>query len=119
MAPGLIDNDAGWIQPGPVNKNVFPDGYKTSGQHAPIYSLVQPYENFPKNITGPTAWKAEDFKNNPEKWTHSFTADEVAEIDAAAQAFIDADYPLTGMTKVGNISSFHCRVSMIFTPLSQ
>lgn len=100
MAPGLVENNAAWLKPGPVNKNIFPDGYKTSGQQEPIYSCIQPYEKFPKEITGQTVWKPVDYKNNPEKWTHAFTDDEVAEIGAAADKFIDAGLPLTGITKV-------------------
>lgn len=100
MAPGLVDNAAAWIEPASVNKTIFPDGLKTSGQQEPIYSLIKPYEEFPREITGQTVWKAEDFKNNPEKWTHSFTDSEIVEIGAAADSFIEAGYPLTGMAKV-------------------
>lgn len=89
----------------PADKSIFPDGHKTSGQQEPEPLLVQPYEKFPKEITGPTVWKAEDFKNNPEKWTHAFTDDEVAEIGAAADKFIKQDHPLTGISKVCSNSS--------------
>jgi hypothetical protein len=33
-------------------KNIFPDGIKTSGQHDPLYDLLRPYSDFPKEITG-------------------------------------------------------------------
>lgn len=105
MAPGLVDHTPAWLEDGPVDKDVFPDGYKSSGQLDPIYSLIRPYEEFPKEITGPTVWKAEDYKDNAEKWTHTFTADEIAELGAAADAFIEAGHPLTGMTKVSTILS--------------
>lgn len=82
-----------------ADKSIFPDGFKTSGQLEPVYSLVQPYDKFPKEIVGPTVWKAEDFKNKPEKWTHAFTQDEVAEIGAAADKFIAQDLPLTGISR--------------------
>lgn len=100
MAPGLVENNAAWIKPPTVNKNIFPDGYKTSGQQEPIYSCIQPYESFPKEITGPTVWKAEDYKNNPEKWTYAFTNEDIAEIEEATDKFIDSGIPLTGITKV-------------------
>ena len=109
MSPGLVDDSAAWLEP-QVNKDIFPDGYKTTGQLDPIYSLIQPYEKFPKEITGPTVWKAEDYKNSPEKWTHVFTADEIAELGAAADAFIQTGHPLTGMTKVRKACPLeHCR----------
>lgn len=100
MSPSRIDEQSGFLQDMPVNKAIFPDGYKTSGQHEPIYSLVKPYEKFPKEITGPTVWMASDFKNNPEKWTYTFTEDDIAEIEAAADRFLEEARPLTGITKV-------------------
>lgn len=78
----------------------LPDGFKTSGQHEPIYSLIQPYENYPKEITGKTVWKAEDYKNNPERWTHAFSPEEIDEIGAAADKYIDSGLPLTAISKV-------------------
>jgi hypothetical protein len=32
--------------------SIFPDGIKTSGQHEPLYKLLRPYSDFPKEITG-------------------------------------------------------------------
>lgn len=100
MAPGLVENIAAATQSSSVDRNVFPDGFKTSGQFEPVYSKLQAYENFPTTITGPTVWQAAEFGSNPEKWTHSFTDDEIAELGAVSDAFIDAKLPLTGMTKV-------------------
>ncbi|KAI0474887.1 Clavaminate synthase-like protein [Xylariaceae sp. FL0804] len=104
MAPGLVDPPAvSADSPAPstttVNKAVFPDGYKTAGQHPPVPSRIQPYENFPKEITGPTVWNSADFKDKPETWTHAFTEEEVAEISEASDKFIEAKIPLTGITK--------------------
>lgn len=104
MAPGLVENNASWLEPGSVNKNLFPDGYKTSGQQEPVYSCIQPYERFPNEIMGQTVWKPQDYKNNPEKWTYSFTDEDVAEISAAADKFMAAGLPLTGITKVSPFS---------------
>ncbi|EME78070.1 uncharacterized protein MYCFIDRAFT_33252 [Pseudocercospora fijiensis CIRAD86] len=83
----------------PVSKAIFPDGFKTSGQHAPIYDLIRPYEEFPKEISGPTVWKAEDYRDNPERWTHVFSEEEIAELGAAADAYIASGKPLTGISK--------------------
>lgn len=80
-------------------KDIFPDGIKTSGQLPPEYELLQPSSEFPKEITGPTVWKSEDYSNNPERWTHHFNDEEIAELDEAADKFIAAGIPLTGITK--------------------
>lgn len=80
-------------------KSIFPDGIRTSGQHEPIYSFLQPYSAFPKEIAGPTAWSKTDYASNPERWTHIFSADEVREMSEAADAFIASGTPLTGITK--------------------
>lgn len=82
-----------------VSKSIFPDGLKTSGQHPPNYDLIRPYEDFPKEISGPTVWKAEDYRNNPERWTHIFSDEEIEELGAAADAFIASGMPLTGIKK--------------------
>lgn len=105
MAPALTDSlpQAPHTLPGnaakPISKAIFPDGLKTSGQHPPDFNLIHPYSAFPKEITGPTVWQAEDYRNNPERWTHVFSDEEVSELGAAADAFIAAGTPLTGMRK--------------------
>lgn len=81
-------------------KNVFPDGIRTSGQHNPLYNQLKSYSSFPKEIVGPTVWKREDYVDNPERWTHPFGEDEVAEIGKAADDFIASGTPLTGVSKV-------------------
>lgn len=83
-----------------ATKSIFPDGIRTSGQHAPLLEKLRPYSEFPKEITGPTIWKKEDYINYPERWTHLFTNEEVAELGAAAENFIEKRIPLTGITKV-------------------
>jgi hypothetical protein len=47
----------------------------------------------------PTAWSRDEYKNNPERWTHPFSEEEVKEISDAADAFISSGTPLTGITK--------------------
>ncbi|KAK4990641.1 hypothetical protein LTR50_002341 [Elasticomyces elasticus] len=81
------------------SRSKFPDGIKTSGQTEPLYDLLKPYEEFPQQITGPTVWKAEDYKNNPERWTHAFNDEEIAELSEAADAFIASGTPLTGISQ--------------------
>lgn len=107
MAPALTENPrSAWHGPQAFtydnpDPKIFPDGIKTSGQTPPDYDKLKPYEDFPKEITGPTAWKAEDFVNRPEQWTHRFTEDEIAELSEAADAFMAGSIPLTGISKVG------------------
>ncbi|KAF7619735.1 hypothetical protein F9C07_2862 [Aspergillus flavus] len=79
--------------------DVFPDGLKTTGQHAPLYDHIKSFEQFPKEISGPTVWKAEEYRDAPEKWTHQFTAEEIAELSATADQFLANKIPLTGISK--------------------
>lgn len=89
----------------PVDKTIFPDGIKTSGQHPPLYDQLRPYADFPKEITGGSVWKAEDYTDNPERWVHEFSAQEIAELSAAADKFIAEGIQLTGISKVRAILS--------------
>ncbi|BCS04666.1 TauD/TfdA family dioxygenase [Aspergillus luchuensis] len=86
-------------QPATIPLDVFPDGLKTTGQHPPLYEHIHPFDKFPKEITGPTVWKPEDYSNNPEKWTHRFTEEEIEELSAAADGFLEAKIPMTGISK--------------------
>jgi hypothetical protein len=61
---------------------------------------VRPYSEFPKVHGGPTVWKAEDYRQNPELWTHQFNENEIHELGRAADDFIEKDLPLTGISKV-------------------
>ncbi|KAH6670244.1 taurine catabolism dioxygenase TauD [Plectosphaerella plurivora] len=107
MAPGILVNDASPLTGSAAWKgknaeapvDIFPDGIRTSGQHNPIYDLLRPYEDFPQEISGPTLWKKEDYENNPERWTHPFTPEEVDELSRTADAFIASGTPLTGISK--------------------
>lgn len=73
---------------------------KASGQIEPEYALLGSYEEFPKRIEGPTVWEADDYRDNPERWTHAWSDEEVEEIEAATNKFLDAGYELTDITKV-------------------
>lgn len=103
MAPALTEQA---VEPQSVftydkpSKAIFPDGIKTSGQCNPEPDQLKPYEEFPKEITGPTVWEAEDYKHNPERWTHHFSEEEVKEMSDTADAFMASNTPLTGITKV-------------------
>jgi len=83
----------------PADRKIFPDGIKTSGQHPPIPEAIRPYSEFPKEIIGETVWKAEDYANNPERWVHKFSEEEIEELSAAGDKFIADKVPLTGISK--------------------
>ncbi|KAF7923886.1 uncharacterized protein EAE98_007704 [Botrytis deweyae] len=105
MAPSILDTQP--IAPHQlsspsqktIDRKVFPDGIKTSGQHPPLYDQLRPYSDFPKEITGETVWKAEDYINNPERWVHVFNEEEIAELSAVADKFIADKIPLTGISQ--------------------
>lgn len=101
MAPALLETRpvAPYQSKKPVDTTIFHDGIKTSGQHPPLYDLLKPYSEFPKVCTGPTVWKAEDYANNPERWVHRFTEEEIEELGATADKFIAEGIPLTGISK--------------------
>lgn len=108
MAPGVtqvLQPEVTDISPpsNPAKTSVFPDGLKTAGQAEPEFSLLRPYEDFPKEVVGPTVWKAEDYRDHPERWTHRFTAEEILELGKAADEFIASGVPLTGITKVSRV----------------
>jgi hypothetical protein len=103
MAPTAVDsttavpNPSKSISAKPVDLSIFPDGFKTSGQHPPLYDQLYPYSAFPKTISGPTVWEADEYATHPERWTHVFSAEEVAELSQAADTFIREGHPLTGI----------------------
>jgi|SRR3569833_1036972 len=105
MAPGaLIDEPArSSYQPGKNSnapRSIFPDGIRTSGQHPPLYDKLRPYSDFRRHISGPTVWEKEDYTNQPERWTHPFSDEEIQELSDTADRFIESGTPLTGITKV-------------------
>lgn len=90
------------LAPSAAPLHVFPDGLKTTGQQKPLYDHIQPFDRFPREITGQTVWKTEDYRTNPEKWTYPFTMEDIEELSTAADDFLAAKIPLTGITKVGH-----------------
>ncbi len=107
MAPSVLDSqptaphELSNLSHGNINRKIFPDGIKTSGQHPPLYNALRPYSDFPKEITGPTVWKAEDYTNNPEQWVHNFNDEEIEELGVVADKFLADGIPLTGISQVG------------------
>lgn len=105
MAPGLLVEEPQRQLPQASKRNedaprhIFPDGIRTSGQHPPLYHLLRPYSDFPKEITGPTVWKREDFEGHPERWVRPFTDAEIQELSDTADAFIASGRPLTAISK--------------------
>ena len=96
-------------------KSLFPDGIKTSGQHPPLYDQLQPYEQFPKEISGATVWKKEDYSDNPERWVHHFSEEEISELSDAADEFLASRTPLTGISKVRNPQLVENHVSLNYS----
>ncbi|KAI1083997.1 Clavaminate synthase-like protein [Whalleya microplaca] len=82
-----------------VDRSIFPDGLKTTGQHPPLYDQLYPYSAFPKHIEGPTVWKAEEYANSPERWVHQFSEEELKELSKTADEFMALGLPLTGINK--------------------
>ncbi|KIX05953.1 uncharacterized protein Z518_03927 [Rhinocladiella mackenziei CBS 650.93] len=80
-----------------VDTSIFPDGIKTSGQHPPLYDKLYPYSSFPKFISGPTVWSAEEYAAHPERWTHVFSESEIQALSVAAENFLAQGTPLTGI----------------------
>lgn len=120
MAPSILDSQptAPHLLSNPsklVDRKIFPDGIKTSGQHPPLYDQLRPYSDFPKHISGETVWKKEDYVNNPERWVHVFSEEEVEELSATADKFLADNTPLTGISKV----SLHVQCYMTATNPSQ
>ena len=117
MAPGILTDDAPPVQGGKfvsneqAPRNIFPDGIRTSGQHPPLYDALRPYSDFPKEITGPTVWRKEDFEGRPESWIHPFTDEEIEDLGRAADAFIASGTALTGISKVRRLIAFLILVS--------
>ncbi|KAI5449108.1 hypothetical protein NCC49_005334 [Naganishia albida] len=59
----------------------------TAGQLEPVPELIQPYENFPKKITGPTVWVAEDFRSRTELWQRKWTPELIVQLEEAFDRF--------------------------------
>ena len=100
VTPASRGMPAGLPRLTPVDRKVFPDGLRTSGQHPPIESQIKPFDEFPIHITGRTVWKATDIADKPERWIHAFSSSELRELEQAADAFLHSGVSLTTINKV-------------------
>lgn len=64
----------------------------TSGQHDADASLLTPYSELPKEITGPTVWDAASYTGaaNASKWVHTFTEHEISQLESASQLWLES-----------------------------
>ncbi|RMZ39131.1 MFS multidrug transporter [Aspergillus flavus] len=95
-APALRGLPAGLSQLMPVDRNLFPNSLRTSGQHPPIDGKLRHFEEFPREITGPTPQQRVDY---PEEWIHKWTEVEFEELLQAVEGFIASGTPLISISK--------------------
>ena len=101
MAPALTDTTpVAPHQLRAMSKAASTHNSRTSGQHPPLYSLLKQLEQFPIEISGATVWEAKDYANNPERWIHRFSQNEITELSKAADDFSASGIPLVGIAKV-------------------
>jgi hypothetical protein len=77
---------------------------RTQGQHDVVFDLVAPYEQFPRKVTGPTVWRAEDFRAKPELWKERWSDEQIADLERAYESFQGSGRPITAISKVGRKS---------------
>lgn len=100
VAPGLRGLPDGLPRLLPVDRRLFPDGLRTSGQHPPIQGQLRPFEDFPTEITGPTLWEGKEMEKNTHKWIHQWTEPELHELLQATERFNAAGLSLAHIKKV-------------------
>ncbi|BFZ54929.1 hypothetical protein PYCC9005_001966 [Savitreella phatthalungensis] len=71
----------------------------TSGQYDQLSETVTPYEQYPKQISGPTVWVRDDYQTHPERWVHWWTSEQLAEIEQAARNFQATGASITDISK--------------------
>ncbi|WVQ80576.1 hypothetical protein IAT38_002681 [Cryptococcus sp. DSM 104549] len=71
----------------------------TSGQHEPDHALIQPYSAFPKEVTGRTVWKREDFIKDEQLWKRQWTEQHVRELEEAYEKFEESGLDLPQIDK--------------------
>lgn len=77
----------------------------TSGMLEPSHELVQPYANFPKEITGKTVWKRDEFINDENLWKRQWSAENIASLEAAYDAWAAKGLSLPEIDRVSIIIS--------------
>lgn len=102
MAPGVLTDTATDVLQNPskhsLSADSFPSGFKTSGQHPPLYDQLAPYSAFPKHISGPTAWHPSTYQSNPDSWIHPLTPTEISDLSKSADDFLSSGHSLTAIT---------------------
>ncbi len=106
MAPGVLVDDTTHETQRPrksrndeAPRSVFPDGIRTSGQHLLLRGVEGHIQSSPGRSPGRPCGRREDYVNNPERWVHVLTEDEVQELGDVSDAFIASGIPLTGISK--------------------
>jgi hypothetical protein len=79
----------------------------TQGMLEPLHELVQPYSAFPKQITGKTVWKREDFINDESLWKRQWSPEHVASLEAAYDAWAAKNLSLPEIDRVSTLCSAH------------
>jgi hypothetical protein len=74
----------------------------TSGQHEPVPELITPYELFPKEITGPTVWKREEFIQDTSRWQYRWSAEQITELEKSYETFLASGLDLPSINKVSS-----------------
>lgn len=68
-------------------------------QHDQLKETITPYESYPKEVTGARLWTRDDYQNNPGRWVHDWTEDELSQIEVATDNFAKTGLQLTAITK--------------------
>lgn len=103
ITPALRGLPIGLPRVVPVDRKLFPDGLRTSGQHPPVDGQLRPFEEFPREITGPTVWTPQQMIDHPEEWIYQWSEAELEELLQAVEAFIASGTPLVNISKVQEI----------------
>ncbi|PWZ00049.1 Clavaminate synthase-like protein [Testicularia cyperi] len=69
----------------------------TSGQHDIDASQLTPYEELPKQITGPTVWNPSLYTapDSTEQWIHHFTPTQIEQLETAARLYLESGRELS------------------------
>ena len=70
-------------------------GVLTSGQYDMDTSVLTPYDQLPKKITGPTVWTKEELgdKANEDRWVRWWTQEEIGQFEKAAKDWVASGRP--------------------------
>ncbi|WWC70478.1 uncharacterized protein I206_104429 [Kwoniella pini CBS 10737] len=71
----------------------------TSGQHEPVESLVQAYSSFPREVTGPTVWRREEYIDHPDLWKKTWTAEQIKDLETSYEGFLKTGLDLPQITR--------------------